>query len=301
MLVSIVSGVPCLFNRRIAKFILYGGKSIDNSSIRLEGKKILITGVSRTLGIGATLAKRFAEAGAAIAVHGYSDYDLTVSLQDTNRCDGTAISAEQFSASPNGTENVAKKLADNGLNVVMVTPSDFSQKGTAEKAIEEAIQKLGGLDGLVLNHCYGTLIDIGQWTEENLDPHFSVNIRACMLMIQAFAKQVDTTAENAITLFTSGQNNGPMTNEIPYCVAKEAISNLCRQASALLGSKNIRVNCINPGPNDTGYYSGDTSRWCTPNDAADLALFLHSSYAKCITGQIIASDKGEGFGGSFVL
>jgi len=260
---------------------------VNNSSIRLGGKKILITGVSRPLGIGATLAKRFAGAGAAIAIHGFSEYDLTAGCNN--------------SASPNGTENVAKLLADSGLDVVVITPSDFAERGTAAKVIEEAAEKLDGLDGLVLNHCYSTYSEIGEWTEENLDVHFSVNIRACMLMIQAFAKQVNTTNENAITLFTSGQNNGPMTNEIPYCVSKAAISNLCRQSAALLGEKNIRVNCINPGPNDTGYYPGDTSRWCTPNDAADLALFLHSDYAKCITGQIIASDKGEGFGGKFVL
>ena len=274
---------------------------MNKSSIRLDGKKILITGVSRTLGIGSTLAKRFAEAGAAVAIHGFSEYDLTVSIQETARFDGTVMSAEQFTAAPNGTANVAKQLSDIGLNIAMITPSDFAQKGTAEKAIAEAAQKLGGLDGLVLNHCYGALIEIGQWTEDNLDPHFSVNIRACMLMIQAFAKQVDTTKENVITLFTSGQANGPMLDVMPYAVAKEAISNLTRQTSAAFGAKNIRVNCINPGPNDTGGYTGDTSRWCTPNDAADLALFLHSSYAKCITGQIIASDKGEGFGGNFVL
>ncbi|MCL2402540.1 MAG: SDR family oxidoreductase [Oscillospiraceae bacterium] len=260
---------------------------MNKSSIRLDGKKILITGVSRSMGIGATLARRFAEAGATVAVHGFSGYDMTVGVKN--------------SAMPNGTENVTKQLTESGLNVVAVTPSDFAESGTAEKVVGEAAQKLGRLDGLILNHCYGTYLEIGEWTEENLDPHFSVNIRACMLMIQAFAKQVDTANENAITLFTSGQNDGPMTNEIPYCVSKAAISNLCRQASALLGDRNIRVNCINPGPNDTGYYSGDTSRWCTPNDAADLALFLHSSNAKCITGQIIASDKGEGFGGSFVL
>jgi 3-oxoacyl-[acyl-carrier protein] reductase len=255
--------------------------------LRLDGKKILITGVSRPLGIGATLAERFAQAGADVAVHGFSGYDMTVGTRN--------------SASENGTETVASRLAAAGLSVVAVTPSDFAETGTAKKTVEEAARKLNGLDGLILNHCYGTYVEIGDWTEENLDPHFSVNIRACMLMIQEFAKQVDSTRENAITLFTSGQSNGPMTNEIPYCVAKEAISNLCRQSSALLGHKNIRVNCINPGPNDTGYYPGDTSRWCTPNDAADLALFLHSDYAKCITGQVIASDKGEGFGGKFVL
>ena len=244
---------------------------------------MLITGVSRPLGIGATLAKRFAEAGASVVIHGYSGYDLTVGCHN--------------SATSNGTENVVSLLADSGLNVVAVTPSDFAEKGTAERVIEEATKKLNGLDGLVLNHCYGTLIEMGDWTEENLDPHFSVNIRACMLMIQAFAKQVDTAKNNAITLFTSGQYYAPMLNEIPYCVAKEAIINLCRQSAALLGKRNIRVNCINPGANDTGYYDGDTSNWCVPDDAADLVLFLHSSYAKHITGQMIASDKGLSIGG----
>ena len=256
---------------------------MNNSSIRLDGKKILITGVSRPLGIGATLAKRLAESGAAVAIHGYSTYDLTV--------------GERNSATLNGTENLVKQFQDLGLNVTLVTPSDFEKHGTAEKAVWEAAEKLGGLDGLVLNHCYGTKIELGEWTEENLDPHLTVNIRAYMLMIQAFAKQVDTTDENAITLFTSGQYYAAIPNEIPYCVAKEAVINMCRQTSHVLKSKNIRVNCINPGPNDTGYYSGDTSHWCTPDDTADLALFLHSCYAKCITGQLISSDKGHGFGG----
>ena len=256
---------------------------MSNSSLRLDGKKILITGVSRPLGIGATLARRFAEAGATVAVHGFSEYDLTVGCNN--------------SAAPKGTENVARQLADSGLNVVVTTPSDFTEKGTATRVVEEASEKLGGLDGMILNHCYGTHIGIGEWTEENLDPHFSVNIRACMLMIQAFNKQIDTTKTNAITLFTSGQYHGPMVSEIPYCVAKEAIINLCRQSAALLGKRNIRVNCINPGANDTGYYDGDTSNWCIPDDTADLALFLHSNYAKHITGQMIACDRGLSVGG----
>ena len=255
--------------------------------MRLDNKNILITGVSRPLGIGATLAKRFAEAGATIGVHGYAAYDLTEGCNN--------------SATPNSTQELVEQLTNSGLPIVLITPSDFTQVGTATAAVNEASQKLGGLDGLVLNHCYGTYIEIGEWTEENLDAHFSVNIRASMLMIQAFAAQVDSTRDNVITLFTSGQANGPMTNEIPYCVAKEAISNMCRQTAILLGEKNIRVNCINPGPNDTGYFPGDTSNWCVPDDAADLALFLHSAYAKCITGQVIASDKGQGFGGEFVL
>jgi len=260
---------------------------MNKSSIRLDGKKILITGVSRPLGIGATLAKRLAEAGAIIAIHGFSDYDVAVGHK---------------SAMQNGTEKLAKQLCDLGLNVAALTTGDLMLSGVAEKAVEEAAVKLNGLDGLVLNHAYSTYGEIGDWTPEHIDPHLLVNVRASMMMIQSFVNQVDTAKDNAITLFTSGQYLSPMVNEIAYCVSKEAIICLCRQTSRLLGDKNIRVNCINPGPNDTGYCFGEaheavakmfpSGRWGTPNDTADLLLFLHSDYAKWITGQIIASDGG---------
>ena len=255
--------------------------------IRLDGQKILITGVSRPLGIGATLAKRLAEAGAIVAVHGFSDYDMTMNHK---------------SAMPNGTAEVTKQLNDLGLKVIMITPSDLETPGNAEKVVEEAAEKLGGLDGLVLNHAYSTYGEIGDWTPEHIDPHLLVNVRASMMMIQVFAGQADITKNNAITLFTSGQYLSPMVNEIAYCVSKEAVICLCRQAARLLGDKNIRVNCVNPGPNDTGYCFGEayetvakmfpSGRWGTPDDTADLVLFLHSRYAKWITGQLIASDGG---------
>jgi 3-oxoacyl-[acyl-carrier protein] reductase len=255
--------------------------------ITLTGKKILITGVSRPMGIGATLAKRCAEAGAIVAAHGFSDYDMTTS---------------HLTAMPNGTETVVKNLQESGLNVTAITPSNLETPGNAEKAVEEAAAKIGTLNGLILNHTNGESVELGKWTPENIDPVLHVNIRASMMMLQSFAAQADTTQDSAITLFTSGQYLSPMVNEMAYCVSKEAIICLCRQASRLLGEKNIRVNCINPGPNDTGYCFGETyqavakkfpsGRWGTPNDTADLVLFLHSDYAKWITGQLIASDGG---------
>jgi len=265
---------------------------MNNSSIRLDGKKILITGVSRPMGIGATLAKRLAEAGAIVAIHGFSEYDLTV--------------GNHLTSTPNGTEILAMQFNDLGLNITALTSSDLGKQGTAEKVVEEATERLGTLDGLILNHCYGTTVEIGQWTEEHIDPHLSVNIRASMMIIQSFANQVDIKNDNAITLFTSGQYLSPMINEIAYCVAKEAITCISRQTAYALGSKNIRVNCVNPGANDTGYCFGEahktvamkhpSERWGTPSDTADLLLFLHSDYAKWITGQVIASDGGFKYG-----
>ncbi|MCL2634959.1 MAG: SDR family oxidoreductase [Oscillospiraceae bacterium] len=259
-----------------------------NNSINLDGKKILITGASRPIGIGATLAKRFAEAGAIVAVHGFSDYDMTNGVHK--------------SAIPNGTEVLAKQLSDSGLNVTALTSSDLEIPGNAEKVVEEADEKIGVLDGLVLNHAYSTYREIADWTPEHIDPHLLVNVRASMMMIKTFASQTDITKDNAITLFTSGQYLAPMLNEIAYCVSKEATICLCKQTAHLLANQNIRVNCINPGPVDTGYCFGEThqavakmfpsGRWGTPDDTADLLLFLHSDYAKWITGQVIASEGG---------
>jgi len=256
--------------------------------MRLDGKKILITGVSRPLGIGATLAKRFAEAGAEIAVHGFSDFDLAV--------------GNHKSSMPNGTETLAKQLKNSGLNVIAVTPSDLEKPGNAEKAVEEAAKKLNGLDGLILNHAYGVYAEIGTWTEEHINSHLLVNVTASMMMIQSFASIADTAKDNAITLFTSGQYRNIETDLMAYSISKDATITLTRGAAELLATKSIRVNCINPGCNDTGYCFGEVyediakrhpaGRWGTPDDTADLALFLHSSYAKWITGEVIASHGG---------
>lgn len=259
----------------------------NNSSITLNGQKILITGVSRSLGIGATLAKRFLEAGATLAIHGYSDYDLKMQYP---------------SAAENATDHLGAALSQKDAIVAPLTSKDLSEKGAAEQVLKEANKKLGTLDGLILNHAFSTYAPIGEWTEEHIDSHLLVNVRASMMMIQAFAKQADESKGGTITLFTSGQYLGPMINEIAYAVSKDAIIGLCKQTSVALASQNIRVNCVNPGPNDTGYMTGEayeavakmfpSGRWGTPDDTADLLLFLHSEYAKWITGQIIASEGG---------
>ena len=93
-----------------------------------------------------------------------------------------------------------------------------------------------------------------------------------------------------------------MTGEIPYAVSKAAEANLCRQAAAALARQNIQVNCVNPGPTDTGYLSGEAhaqvaqafplGKWGMPEDAARLVHFLQSEEARWITGQVISSEGG---------
>lgn len=257
------------------------------SSLPLLGQRILVTGVSRSKGIGAAITNMCANAGADIAIHGYSKYDVDLRYPDANS---------------NYAAEFVKDLSGRGLTVVLLEPSDLSNPNQPEKVVSNATKALGSLDGLILNHAFSIHAPIMEWTAEHIDRHFSVNVRASMLMIQAFAKQIKRDNGGVITLFTSGQYLGPMVNEIAYAASKDAIRGLCTQLASTLSEYNIRVNCVNPGPTDTGYLEGKdyqkvadmfpSKRWGTPEDAARLVQFLHSDQARWITGQKIASEGG---------
>ena len=253
----------------------------------LTGRNILVTGVSRPGGIGAAIVRRLAEYGARVLFHGSADYDRAMGYADASRTFGT---------------DFAETLRKEGMNVTALAPSDLYRPGAGEELIDLAAGEAGYLDGLVLNHAYSTGSSLGQWTEEDIDRHLRVNVLASMMMIQAFAGQKPEGLRGAVTLFTSGQDLGPMTGEIPYAVSKAAEANLCRQAAAALACQNIQVNCVNPGPTDTGYLSGEAhaqvaqafplGKWGMPKDAARLVHFLQSEEARWITGQVISSEGG---------
>ncbi len=254
--------------------------------ISLKGKSILITGVSRPLGIGTTLAKTLADAGANIITHGYSTYDENMHYSD---------------ASFDYTTKFIQDLKEKGYNIKKLPSSDLSLLGEAEKVIQDAKNVFGQLDGIILNHAYSVNASLFDWTEEHIDKHMIINVRASMLMSQEFAKHIGKNG-GVITLFTSGQYLGPMVNEIAYATSKEAIRGLSQQLAAAMADLKIRVNCVNPGPTDTGWAVNETytdllnrfpfKRWGTPDDVAKLVLFLHSDYAQWITGQTIASEGG---------
>lgn len=257
-----------------------------HDSLSLQGQNILITGVSRSLGIGTGIARQFAKAGANLALHGYSSYDQTLQYPD---------------ASENFSTSLVKELRQEKVTVSLLKPSDLSKPDEPFNVIASAKQQLGSLNGLILNHAYSVNASIMEDTAENIDRHLAVNVRAAILMMQAFTKQIPKKG-GVITLFTSGQYLGSMIKEIAYAVSKEAIRCLCSHAAVALAPYGIRVNCINPGPTDTGYLSGSayeavakmfpSGKWGTPEDAAKLVHFLHSDHASWITGQIIASEGG---------
>jgi 3-oxoacyl-[acyl-carrier protein] reductase len=105
-----------------------------------------------------------------------------------------------------------------------------------------------------------------------------------------------------VLLFTSGQYHGAMPGELPYVASKAALHELTPSLAVHLAPRGITVNCVDPGPNATGYADDEGraavvarmpgGRWGTPEDTARLVAWLASDEAAWVTGQTIASDGG---------
>ena len=133
-----------------------------------------------------------------------------------------------------------------------------------------------------------------------MDLSFAVNTRSTILLVQAAA----AVGVRRVVLFTTGVHQGPMPTEIPYALSKAAIQGITATLAAALAPIGATVNCVNPGPNDTGWADEQVheivagripfGRWGRPDDAADLVEFLVSERGGWITGQTIDSDGGWG-------
>ena len=255
--------------------------------LSLKSKTILVTGVSRSKGIGAAIARLLASSGANVIIHGYAGYDEQQKYPDANL---------------SFADDLVLEMKTQGIDILKLPSSDLSGKEAPEQVVKQAADIFGSINGLVLNHAYSTWAPFGQWTAEDIDAHMNINVRASMLMIQAFARQLPEGESGAVTLFTSGQYLRPMVKEIPYAVSKDAIICLCKQTATALAPQGIRVNCINPGATDTGYLDGEryesvakmfpSGKWLVPEDAARLVHFLQSDYSRSVTGEVIASEAG---------
>ena len=98
-----------------------------------------------------------------------------------------------------------------------------------------------------------------------------------------------------------------MPAELPYVASKAALHQVAASLAAHLAPRGITVNCIDPGPTDTGYATAEVRalverrslqrRWGHPDDAARLVAWLASDEARWITGQLIVSDGGYALSG----
>lgn len=241
----------------------------------LEGRRALVTGAGT--GIGRAIALRLCECGAAVVFHGNSSMAGVMAAVEIARKNGGRASA---------------------LN------ADLSNPGSNAKLVRDAVQLLGGLDILV-NNCgitYSSPIEETQIAQ--LDLLYKVNFQSHYLCSQEFIRHKPMRGA-AIINISSVHGFGGIAGNSVYAAMKGAVDAFTRQLAIELAERQIRVNAIAPGHIEVerhfGYdgYSSEASarnvplrRVGTPEDIANLAVFLASGDAGFITGQVIYADGG---------
>ncbi len=256
----------------------------------LQGRVVLITGVSRRAGIGFAIARRLAAQGADLFVHAWSPFDRQ----------------QPWGLDLDDMEAILAELRSHGARVAHAE-ADFLDPKAPRQVMKRSVEVYGHIDILIVNHAYSTQHSIEALVEdklsvEEIDRHLLVNVRASLLLVAAFAHQHDRRPGGREILLTSGQHLGPMPTELAYAASKGALHQLTLSLSSTLISRGITVNAINPGPTDTGWATGEMrewvvnhmplGRWGQPDDAARLVAWLVSDDAAWITGQVISSEGG---------
>src|SRR5215207_4524804 len=251
----------------------------------LAGKVALVTGVSRRAGIGAPIARALAEAGADVCTTYYRPYDELM----------------PWGSNAGEAEDVVRGLKEKGVRAEGME-ADLADPGAPARLFAHARGSFGFVDILVNNAACDIGADVYGLSACLLDRHYAVNVRAAMLLCAEFAQCHDGRGGGRIVNMTSGQGAGPMPDNLAYAATKGAVEAFTSGLSATLAGKGITVNAVDPGPTDSGWLSDELragllqgapfGRVGTPDDAAKLVLYLASSEARWITGQVIRSRGG---------
>ena len=238
------------------------------------------------MGIGFATARRLGELGADVLVHGWAPAD----------------DEQPSGADPEGVAGLAGALRAQGRGRVEHVALDFLDPDAPERCLAAARAAFGHVDVLVANHARSSNQPLGGLTAAELDATLAVNVRATLLLVQAFAAQHDGRPGGRVLLLTSGQHKSVMPREIPYAASKGALHQITRTLAAVLAPRRITLNAVNPGPTDTGWATPELTaevtrvmplgRWGTPEDAARLIGWLATDEAGWVVGQVIDSDGG---------
>jgi len=259
--------------------------STSLTSSPLAGRVALVTGVSRRRGIGAALTRRLLADGASVLASGWEPHDVEM----------------PWGADPGGASSLLEDLGGLGPGLHHMA-ADLERPEAAAELVDATIDRFGKIDIIVANHARSSTQAFPDVTVEELDRCWAINARSCVLLTRLLAERRDPGPGGRVVYFTSGQHIGPMPNEIAYAVSKGALHQMTATLADAVIERGITVNCINPGPIDTGYATGVTheriakmfpaKRWGMPEDVAKLVAWLVSDEAAWITGQVHDHEGG---------
>jgi NAD(P)-dependent dehydrogenase (short-subunit alcohol dehydrogenase family) len=236
-----------------------------------RGRVVVVTGASG--GIGAGIARRFAEAGAGVAI-GYRG----------DRAGAEALAAEIGAAA-------------------IAVHADVTDDAAVEALMQATVDRFGRIDALINN---AALQDHGAFAElpgAAFDRMLQANVGGAFRCTQAAARRMGEGG--AIVNIASISGLEPAFGHAHYCASKAALIMLTRAAALELGPRKLRVNAVAPGliwrdGLDKNWPEG-LARWLAhvplgrvgqDEDVADACLFLASPAARFITGATLTVDGG---------
>ena len=251
-------------------------------SDELKDKVALVTGASS--GIGRATALLCAASGARVALVGRQREAL---------------------------EEVAGEIVGQGGAEAMSIVADVTVEEDARRAVDQTVERFGGLD--VLINAAGVLMNgsIESTTLTGWDEMLNVNLRAVFHLMQLAAPHLERRGGNVVNVSSvTGLRAFP--GVLAYCVSKAGVDQLTRCAALELAPKGVRVNAVNPGVVKTEVHlrGGMTTenyeaflehskqthplgRVGEAREIAELILFLASDRAAWITGATYSIDGGR--------
>lgn len=241
----------------------------------LSGQNALVTGAGR--GIGRAIALALAKEGANVLVNYHSSAEQALALVEELRALG--VKAEAFQA-------------------------DVSHLDQA-KALVAACKSLGPLDILVNNAGVTKDRILVRMTSEDWSKVIDTNLTGTFNMTRAALFDMMKRRRGAIINLASVSGIAGMAGQVNYSAAKAGIIGLTKALAREAGAYGVTVNAVAPGPIETDMLKTipekilqqqigliPLGRVGKPEEVADAVVFLASSRARYITGQVLAVDGG---------
>ena len=243
---------------------------------------VLVTGVGRTVGLGAAVALRLAEDGWDVATTHWTAYDDRM----------------PWGRQPDGPPAVAAGIAERGARTVAVE-ADLSDVRAPAEVFDAVERDLGPVTALVMCHCESVDSGLLDTTVESFDRHYAVNVRASWLLLKEYGVRARPVhGRGRVVALTSDHVVG----NLPYGATKGALDRLVIASARELAHLGMTANVVNPGPVDTGWMGDELresierqsplGRGGRPQDTADLVSFLVSEQGGWVNGQLLSSDGG---------
>jgi len=246
------------------------------ATVSLAGRVALVTGASR--GIGAAIAGELARAGARVGVNYLTRRDAAAQVVE-------AISAAEGEA--------------------MLVEGDVSQEASAQVAVQAVVDRWGRIDILVNNAGITRDRLLLRMTPEDWDQVLAVDLRGAFLCTKYAMAYLVRQRQGRIVNISSVVGISGNAGQANYAAAKAGLIGFTKAVAREVASRNVTVNAVAPGFITTDMVqqlSEETrqqilsripmGRFGSPEEVAEVVVFLCSDAARYITGQVLGIDGG---------